>query len=124
MENKAIGSIRIKPKDDGRLYDIYLDGQEIRHVRSIDFHVDPESIPEVDLTIASEIDYNGLAEVNLFLHPESVSECVKGLRFALMTDDSLRRAFKASIKSALDEASNYEANDSLAERIFNRVVGC
>lgn len=35
----------------------------------------------------------------------------------------VRAAFKASIKSAIDEAPNYTNMDKLAERILERIVG-
>ena len=119
-----VGSVRVKPID-GRVgcHDVFINGIQIDNVRSLDFHVDPESIPEVDITVLGNLDYNGLAIVGLNLNPESVVECIKGLKLELMLNDDLRNAFKASIKSALDDAKNYEPNDRIADRIFERILG-
>lgn len=39
------------------------------------------------------------------------------------TNSPVRAAFKASIKSAIDEAPNYTNMDKLAERISERIIG-
>ena len=119
-----VGSVRVKPID-GRVgcHDVFINGIQIDNVRSLDFHVDPESIPEVDLTVLGNLDYNGLAVIGLNLTPESVVECISGLKLELMLNDDLRKAFLASIKSALDDAKNYVSNEKLSEQILDRILG-
>ena len=119
-----IGSLRVKPVDGSyNGHQVFVDGTEIKNVRSMTFDVEPDAIPEANIEVVGRLDYNGLAEIGLMLDPESVKECILGLRFAIQMDEDLRNGFVASIKSALDEAGNYENNEKLSERILDRVLG-
>lgn len=122
-----VGNIKIRQLNGiGNLvsrYDIKIDGVPVNHVRTIDFHAEPCEVPHVDLELVSGFEFDGLADIGIRLTAESTAECIRGLRFALMTDDELRSAFLSSIRSALDEAGNYENNEKLAERVLDRVLG-
>lgn len=122
-----VGNIKIRQQNGiGNLesrYDIEIDGVPVNYVRTIDFHAEPCEVPHVDLELVSVFEFDGLADIGIMLTAESTAECIRGLRFALMTDDELRSAFLSSIRSALDEAGNYENNEKLAERVLDRVLG-
>lgn len=119
-----IGSLRVKPIENTyNEHQVFIDGTEIKNVRSLVFGVDVDSIPEATIEISGKLDYNGLARIGLTLEPEAVRECIMGLQFALQMDYDLRNGFVASIKSALDEAKNYESNEKLSERILDRILG-
>ena len=122
-----VGNIKIRQQNGiGKLesrYDIEIDGVPVNYVRTIDFHAEPCEVPHVDLELVSGFEFDGLADIGIRLMAESTAECIRGLRFALMTDDELRSAFLSSIRSALDEAGNYENNEKLAERVLDRVLG-
>lgn len=56
--------------------------------------------------------------------PSTVREACVVLKNELEKQNSpVRAAFKASIKSAIDEAPNYTNMDKLAERILERIIG-
>lgn len=56
--------------------------------------------------------------------PKTVREACIVLKNELeKTNSPVRAAFKASIKSAIDEAPNYTNMDKLAERISERIIG-
>ena len=119
-----IGSLRVKPVDGSyNGHQVFIDGTELKNVRSLVFGVYADSIPEANIEVCGKLDYNGLAKIGLTLEAESVKECILGLRFAIQMDDDLRNGFIASIKSALDEAGNYENNEKLSERILDRILG-
>lgn len=124
MVNNMIGSLRVKPIENTyNGHQVFVDGTEIKNVRSLVFNVDVDSTPEATIEVSGKLDYNGLARIGLTLEPEAVRECIMGLQFALQMDDDLRNGFIASIKSALDEAKNYESNEKLSERILDRILG-
>lgn len=119
-----IGQVKITHKENGvNAYDVSVNGNTIEPIECLDFHVDPSQVPEVNMTLIGNFEYDGLANIGISFHPESTEECIRGLRFAILTDDALRDGFLASIRSALDEAGNYENNAQLAERVLNRVLG-
>lgn len=120
-----VGNIKIRQITDPAtlLYNVDVNGKEINNISSIEFYADPYQIPVVQLGLASGIDYDGLADIGIDISPESTAECISGLGFALQMDEDLRNGFLASIRSALDEAGNYENNEKLAERILDRVLG-
>lgn len=56
--------------------------------------------------------------------PQTVREACIVLKNEVEKSNSpVRAAFKASIKSAIDEAPNYTNMDKLAERILERIIG-
>lgn len=56
--------------------------------------------------------------------PSTVREACVVLKNELEKPNSpVRAAFKASIKSAIDEAPNYTNMDKLSERILERIIG-
>ena len=122
-----VGNIKIRQQNGiGKLesrYDIEIDGVPVNYVRTIDFHAEPCEVPHVDLELVSGFEFDGLADIGINISPESTAECISGLGFALQMDEDLRNGFLASIRSALDEAGNYENNEKLAERVLDRVLG-
>lgn len=119
-----VGELRIEPTPGGGTgHRVFVDGQRIR-ARSISLDMNPYEIPTAEIEVlAHDLNIVGTYDIEFYLHPRSVQECAAGLRFSLLTDDGLRRAFLASIKSALDEAKNYTANDELAELVLKRLIG-
>lgn len=119
-----VGNVKIKqPNDVGNGYSVEIGGTPINYVRSVDFFADAGCVPTVILELVSGFEFDGLADIGINISPESTAECIKGLGFALQMDEDLRNGFLASIRSALDEAGNYENNEKLAERILDRVLG-
>ena len=104
-------------------YEIFVNGRKIDRVREINFHAEPCAIPEVDITLAAGCDFDGIADVGIVLNPETIEECIRGLRFALMTDDDLYQGFVSSICSALNDADNYTSNKKLSRQILDRIIG-
>lgn len=119
-----VGNVKILQLNNvGTGYSVEIDGTPIDYVRSVEFYADAGAVPTVNLEVVSGFAFDGLADIGINISPESIVECIRGLDFALRMDDDLRNGFLASIRSALDEAGNYENNNKLAERILDRVLG-
>ena len=124
MSGTMVGNVKILQLNNvGTGYSVEIDGTPIDYVRSVEFYAAADAVPTVNLEVVSGFAFDGLADIGINISPESTVECIQGLAFSLRMDDELKKGFLASIRSALDEAGNYENNDRLAERILDRVLG-
>ena len=127
MSGTMVGNVKIRQINGigniGDGYSVEINGSPVNYVKTVDFHAEPCELPHVDLELVSGFAFDGLADIGINISPESIVECIRGLDFALRMDEDLRNGFLASIRSALDEAGNYENNNKLAERILDRVLG-
>jgi hypothetical protein len=81
----------------------YIDGRKINNVRSVDFRVAVDEIPQFTFeTIGSpDIDMNG--DIRFKFTPETVQQASEVLRNELMHSDELYHIFLESMLSALDD---------------------
>ena len=110
---------------------IEIDGKPIR-CSSIDYHVDPESIPKFTFEIAAftDIEVNH-ADIQFCFNPQTVVDAVKILRHELLNDEVLRSGFLASIASVLKDFCDIELMefryntdlDFVAEMVLRRMIG-
>lgn len=111
--------IRIEPS--GIMsHKVYADDTELSYIRSVNVDIDALEIPTVTIEFASAFAFDEMARLECVLHPESITECVKGIQFEIRMDDEFRQAVKDSILSAITE-SDWESADELAEAIVERV---
>ena len=103
-------------------YHVYVDGQEIAGVNSVDVHYSPDAIPTTDITIYSvpKIDHDLFARMHF--EPTDIRECIKFLVLQLQFDNDFREAWILSIKSALDEMDEDIDNYGQAKRILDRIM--
>lgn len=103
---------------------VLIDGKEIQNVVNVNFNQSTDTAPEFVISTMSMPDICIDGGVIFSFTPQTVREACIVLKNELEKSDSpVRAAFKASIKSAIDEAPNYINMDSLAERILERIVG-
>lgn len=103
--------------------EVSIDGQPVR-ARSIDYHASLVSAPVVTLELPSLVDIEvNHAEIQFRFTPETITDAVKILRHELLNDTDLYAGFKASIKSALDEAKPYMDEENLAKAVLDRLIG-
>lgn len=103
---------------------ILIDGKEIQNVKNVNFNQSIDTAPEFEISTVAMPDICIDGGVIFSFTPQTVREACIVLKNELEKSDSpVRAAFKASIKSAIDEAPNYINMDSLAERILERIVG-
>lgn len=103
---------------------ILVDGKEIQNVTNVNFNQSIDTAPEFEISTMSMPDICIYGGVIFSFTPQTVREACIVLKDELEKPNSpVRAAFKASIKSAIDEAPNYTDMDKLAERILERIVG-
>lgn len=110
--------IRIEPNGYG--HKVYSDGQELNYIRSVDVGICVGEVPTVTVEFVSDFAFDEIARLECVLHPESITECVKGIQFEIRMDDEFRQSVKDSILSAITD-SDWESADELAEAIVERV---
>ena len=110
-------------KENWNIHRVFVDGKKINKVRSIDFGVSVECLPEVNIEIVGGCDFEGLADVKFDYSPCNVMEACKILLEELQKHGELYDGFKASITSAIKDAPNYTPTEEIAERILNRMIG-
>ena len=111
--------IRIEPS--GIMsHKVYADGTELDYIRSVNVDIDALEIPTVTIEFASAFAFDEMARLECVLHPDSITECVKGIQFEMRMDDEFRQAVKDSILSAITD-SDWESADGLADAILERV---
>ena len=110
-------------KENKHIHRVFVDGKKVDRVRTIDFCVDVDSAPEVNVEIVGGIDFEGQAEVNFLNDPFTVKNACKILLEELQKHGELYDGFKASIISAIKDAPNYTPTEKVAERILNRMIG-
>ena len=112
-------------KENPEIHRVFVDGKQIEKITHLDFEVNPLEIPSVKLNIEqiSGVDFEGQAEVNFLNTPFTVQNACKILRDELQKDCSLRRAFLASIYSALNDMIEDTPIDEIPEIILDRLIG-
>ena len=128
---------------------IEIDGKKISKVKSIDYHVGVDEFPEINLEVVGTANIDLETDcVKLDITPDNIESAVIILRTELSKDNyrckhlgidnELRKAFIASIESALNEDNDFgvacifycNATDGvsfdkhkLAEKILDRIIG-
>ena len=121
---KMLANVKIEQdKENKHIHRVFVDGKKVDRVRTIDFCVDVDSAPEVNVEIVGGIDFEGQAEVNFSNDPFTVKNACKILLEELKKHGELYDGFKASIISAINDAPNYMPTEKVAERILNRMIG-
>lgn len=119
-----IANVKIRQdKEKPWIHRVYKDGKQLTRVRSIDFNVEADTLPELTVEIGGGIDFDGMADIHFDYSPYTVKEACKILKDKLLKHSDLYAGFSASIKSAIDEAPNYISNKELSEKILDRIVG-
>lgn len=101
----------------------YIDGQKIRNVRSIDFHVSVDEIPIFEFETIGMPDIDMKGDVKFSFTPETVQEATVVLRHEFANNMDSKQALIASIESVLHEECSEYLLHGLAEKIANRIVG-
>lgn len=118
-----IGELGIHVNDEGS-YEVHVNGTKMQNVRSVDLHIDAESVPSADIQVSCKPDTNLMSYINCgFDFNAGLTDAVNVLRLVTSIDTDIRDGFLASIESALKESKIGEDTRSVSERIFKRVFG-
>lgn len=119
-----IANVKIRQdKEKPWIHRVYKDGKQLTRVRSIDFNVEADTLPELTVEIGGGIDFDGMADIHFDYSPHTIKEACKILREELLKHEDLYRAFSASIYSALKDISEDTNIDEMPEIILNRIIG-
>lgn len=126
----------VNPKEDWIGTECYIDGKKIKNVKSVDFRVAVDEIPQFTFETIGFPDIDMPGDVRFRFAPQTVQQAVVVLRNELISNRDLRDAFLKSMLSALDDNfwnSREIAGDQLdigyddfkeaAELMLNRVIG-
>ena len=117
QEVKIVSGEKFKTK-------VLIDGKEIQNVVNVNFNQSADTVPEFVISIMSMPNICIDSGVIFSFTPQTVREACIVLKNELEKPNGpVRAAFKASIKSAIDEAPNYTDMDKLAEMILKRLIG-
>ena len=119
-----IANVKIRQdKEKPWIHRVYKDGKQLTRVRSIDFNVEADTLPELTVEIGGGIDFDGMADIHFDYSPCTIKEACKILREELLKHEDLYRAFSASIYSALNEMPDETWIDEMPEIILSRIIG-
>lgn len=93
----------VNPTEDWLGTEYYIDEKKIEHVKSIDFHVAVNEVPEFTFETMGLPDIDMGGDVRFKFTPETVQQAALVLRNELMVRGELHRAFLGSMLSALDD---------------------
>ena len=110
-------------KQNEMIHRVFVNGEKLKRVNHIDFNIDVDEAPQVNVGIVGGCDFEGMADVHFDYSPYTVKEACKILREEIMKRNDLFDGFVSSIQTAIEEAPNYIKNRELAERILKRIVG-
>lgn len=93
----------VNQNEDWLRTECYIDGKKIECVKSVDFHVSADEIPQFTFETIGlpDIDMNG--DIRFKFTPETVQQASEVLRNELMHSDKLYHIFLESMLSALDD---------------------
>lgn len=123
-----LASVKIEQeKENWNIHRVFIDRKEIKRVRSIDFAVSVECVPEVTVGIVGGCDFEAIADVCLDYSPETVKEACKILQEELLKHGDLYSGFISSIESSLKEQKvtrlTLQPESDIADKILKRIIG-
>ena len=110
-------------KKNKHIHRVFVDGKKVDRVRTIDFCVDVDSAPEVNVEIVGGIDFEGMADIHFDYSPYTVEEACKILRDELLKHGDFYKAFVASAKSGILDCPKGSKPHEMAEFIVKRLIG-
>lgn len=134
-----MGCSRVKvvnPNEDWMGTECYIDGKKIKRVKSVNFRVAVDEIPQFTFETMGIPDIDMSGDIRFRFTPETVQQAVAVLQNELIANRDLRSTFLKSMLSALDDNfwnSRETTGDQLdigyddfkeaAELMLNRLIG-
>lgn len=107
---------------------VIIDGKVVHRIKTIDFSVGINNAPTFTFATIGIPDIDVESDsIKIEPTPTNIEDACLILKIALERDNSFREAFKASILSAIDDnnknALPFEPDDTLANKIIDRIIG-
>ena len=116
-----ISKLQITPLDTLH-YQISVNGVEIPSVWSIDYHIDPESIPQVTLTLNSTLEFNGDADVKFEFSVDSLKQAVECIKFYAEMDDHVYDKLVERIWDGLTNSDDSDCSHDVAINVLEALL--
>lgn len=116
-----ISKLQITPLDTLH-YQISVNGVEIPSVRSIDYHIDPESIPQATLTLDSTLEFNGDADVKFEFSVDSLRQAVECIKFYAEMDDHVYDKLVERIWDGLTNSDDSDCSHDVAINVLEALL--
>ena len=101
-----------------------IDGKQIHGVRSVDFRIAVDEVPQFTLETLGLPDIDMIGNVQFSFTPETVQQAAVVLKREFETNEKSRYALYDSILSVLEESDiDKQITKMLAAKIGNRIIG-
>ena len=111
------------PNEDWLGTEYFIDGREVRNVKSVNFQVGVDMLPEFTFSTNGIPDIDVMARVIINPSPTNLQEACRIMRDDLLKHGMFYDSFVASVKSVLPEFEGEITSIELAERIVKRISG-
>ena len=101
----------------------YIDGNKVKGVKSVDFRVAVDEIPQFTFETLGLPDIDMPGDVQFRFTPETVQQAAVVLMNEFQTNFESMHALIASIESAIDDAPETISRHELSKLIAKRIVG-
>lgn len=110
----------------------YIDGKKIKNVKSVDFRVAVDEVPQFTFETMGLPDIDMDGDIRFRFTPQTVQQAVVVLRNELISNRDLRDAFLKSMLSTLENSRETAGNQldigyddfkEAAELMLNRLIG-
>lgn len=126
----------VNPNESWMGTEYYIDGKKINNVRSVDFRVAVDEVPQFTFETMGLPDIDMDGDIRFRFTPQTVQQAVVVLRNELISNRDLRSTFLKSMLSALDDDFwnsrettgnqldiGYDDFREAAELMLNRLIG-
>ena len=126
----------VNPNESWRGTEYYIDGNKVKNVRSVDFRVAVDEVPQFTFETLGLPDIDMYGDIQFSFTPETVQQAAVVLRNELSKRGVLYAVFLASMRSAIDDdfwnTRDMCGNDldigkddfnEAAELMLNRLIG-
>ena len=114
-------------KQNEMIHRVFVNGEKLKRVNHIDFNIDVDEAPQVNVGIVGGCDFEGMADVHFDYSPYTVKEACKILRDELLKNVELYNGFISSIESSIKDQRIIplpgHTEKEISEKILSRIIG-
>lgn len=113
----------VNPNESWMGTESYIDGKKIPNVRSVDFRVAVDEVPQFTFETLGLPEICMEGDVRFRFTPETVQQAAIVLQNEFKSNKESRKALIASIESAIDDSKKGISTRDLSEIIANTIIG-
>lgn len=83
-------------------FSVTVNGKEVENVKAVNISLGVDEVPEARITLSALPEFSGNAITEFWLEYESVTECLRAVRFELMTNENFANNLAHLIALKLD----------------------